>query len=126
METKLFFEETEDTPLVNFNSENGELEIVGRSLPEDATSFYGPIIKWLTDYLKKDNSKTTFHIKLEYFNSSSAKQLLQLILLLEKYFQDGKNVKIIWYYSNTDELIESRGKELKSLVDIPFELKKFN
>ena len=35
---------TEDTPNVVFDYENGEFIISGRSLPEDVTTFYQPVL----------------------------------------------------------------------------------
>ncbi|OFX18508.1 MAG: hypothetical protein A2033_00855 [Bacteroidetes bacterium GWA2_31_9] len=125
MEKILFIEETEETPLIKLDSESGLMEISGRSLPENASSFFEPVHKWLSDYLSNPAINTTMHLKLEYFNSSSAKQIMQIILLFEQLHLKSNNVKILWFYSQTDELIESRGRELKNLVNIPFELTQF-
>lgn len=125
MENILLIEETEETPLIKLNSESGLMEVSGRSLPENASSFFEPVHKWISNYINKPASVTTMNFKLEYFNSSSAKQILQIILLLEQLYLKSFNVKICWFYSQSDELIESRGKELKNLVNIPFELAQF-
>ncbi|OFX48724.1 MAG: hypothetical protein A2046_03780 [Bacteroidetes bacterium GWA2_30_7] len=125
MENILFIEETEETPLIKFDAEKGLMEISGRSLPENASSFFEPVHKWMSEYLSSPAKDTVMNLKLEYFNSSSAKQLMQIILLLEQLHSKSYNVKICWFYSQSDELIESRGRELKNLVNIPFELTQF-
>lgn len=123
--SKLYIEETEDTPKVNFDIEENIFEIVGRSLPEDASSFFKPIINWLNEELEKIKTSIEINLKLEYFNSSSAKHLLQILLLLEQYYKNGKQIKGKWYYSEADELMEARGKEIQSLLALPFDVVKF-
>jgi hypothetical protein len=122
---KLYIEETEDTPKVDFDIENCVFEIVGRSLPEDATTFYKPVIEWINAEVETAECELELHLKLEYFNSSSAKQILQILLLFEKFYLKGVKIKGKWFYSEADELMEARGREINSLVGLPFEVVKF-
>lgn len=116
---------TEDTPEVLFNKETNQFLLSGRSLPEDAFLFYDPIIKWMSDYAKNPNPYSELIISLEYFNSSSVKQILNLISLFEDIVKSKKEAKIIWCFSEGDDLMEIKGLEFKSMVmNIPFELKK--
>jgi len=41
---------TDDTPSVTMDKDNGIFLIQGRSLPEDVTLFYQPILDWITEY----------------------------------------------------------------------------
>ncbi len=41
---------TEDTPKIILDAGNEILEISGRSLPEDVSSFYEPVLNWLNEY----------------------------------------------------------------------------
>lgn len=47
---------TEDTPNVVLDAAANVMEISGRSLPEDVSSFYGPILNWLSEDIKKPKS----------------------------------------------------------------------
>ena|ERR1035437_804559 len=114
---------TEDTPEVLFNKETNEFSITGRSLPEDALVFYNPVMAWMKAYVKQPNSISELKIALDYFNSSSVKQILDLILLFEEIIKSGKEAKVIWCYSEGDDLMEIKGLEFKSMLSIPFELK---
>ena len=67
---------TEDTPKVILDKENELMEISGRSLPEDVTAFYEPILNWLNEYSESPNKKTIFNFKLVYFNTASSKLLI--------------------------------------------------
>lgn len=123
MEKILKLQGTEDTPEVLFNKETNEFSITGRSLPEDAFAFYKPIIAWMSAYVKQPNSITELTISLDYFNSSSVKQVLDLISLFEKIIKSGEEAKVIWCYSEGDDLMEIKGLEFKTMLSIPFELK---
>ena len=114
---------TEDTPKVILDIKKEEFEISGRSLPEDAEKFYAPIQKWMEIYVKNPCLNTAFTINLEYFNSSSVKQILRILIKLEQIVKDGKKVKITWFHHEDDELMEVRGQEIKSVLDVPFEIK---
>ena len=110
---------TEDTPQVILDKASNEFELSGRSLPEDAVSFYQPILDWLGEYSSDPNNETNFIIKLEYFNTASSKLLLDVLTVLE----DIDNVKVIWYYYEDDEDMEEAGEEFSDLVDVEFEFK---
>ena len=114
---------TEDTPEVLFNSETNEFKLSGRTFPEDAFKFYQPILNWMASYVKTANEDSNLIISLEYFNSSSVKQLLNLISLFEGIIATGKKAKITWCYIEGDDLMEIKGLEFKSMfTDIVFEV----
>jgi len=123
MDKALRIEGSADTPHVFLDSTSQIFKIHGRSMPEDATKFYKRVVTWVRNYAKEPNPTTIFEIDLEYFNSSTVKQLLSILLILESMANEGKEVKVIWYYEKEDELMEMKGQEIKSLVDILFILK---
>ena len=84
---------TADTPSVILDADRGIFEISQMSLPEDAVDFYTPILAWLKDYAKDPNPETVFNMKLEYFNTASSKQLIQILLLLQD-MKDKSNVLV--------------------------------
>jgi len=112
---------TDDTPNVILDSDNEIFEISGRSLPEDVTAFYEPIIGWLDEYSSSPNTKTVFTFKLVYFNTASSKLLLDILMKLEQMHEDGKDVLIRWYYPEDDEDMQEAGEEYADIVDVPFE-----
>ncbi|HOP04280.1 MAG TPA: DUF1987 domain-containing protein [Tenuifilaceae bacterium] len=112
---------TDDTPTVILDADNDIFEISGRSLPEDVTAFYEPILNWLDDYANSPNAKTVFIFKLVYFNTASSKLLLDILMKLEQMHEDGKEVLIRWFYPEDDEDMQEAGEEYADIVDIPFE-----
>jgi hypothetical protein len=118
----LLISATEDTPYVLLDQQNETFEITGRSFPEDASKFYSPVISWIEEYVKDPCKKTRFRFNLEYFNSTSLKQLLEILLRLEQATVAGNEVKIIWRYGLNDDLMAAKGQEIQNLVNLPFEL----
>ena len=117
---RLQFNATEDTPELILDVQSQIFKISGRSMPEDATAFFAPIYNWLLEYVKNPNPKTEFFCNMEYFNSSSAKKIVEMFFILERIKE--KEVRIIWYYEEDDRLIETKGHELKAVLNIPVDL----
>lgn len=116
----LILKESEDTPEIIFNPEENVFKISKISVPEDAFQFYEPILNWLKDYEKNPNPETVFNFDLEYVNTASSKQLIQIMLLLEKIAEKSK-VTIKWYYEAIDEDMQSLGERYNKLVKVDFE-----
>ncbi|MCT4638087.1 MAG: DUF1987 domain-containing protein [Bacteroidales bacterium] len=112
---------TDDTPNVILDTENEILEISGRSLPEDVTAFFEPILNWLDEYSEEPNEKTVFSFKLVYFNTASSKLILDILMKLEEMYEDGKEVLVKWFFPDDDEDMEEAGEEYADIVNVPFE-----
>lgn len=112
---------TDDTPTVILDVENEIFEISGRSLPEDVTAFYEPMLDWLDRYAESASSKTVFNFKLVYFNTASSKLILDILLKLEEMYEAGKDIVIKWHYPEDDEDMEEAGEEYADIVEVPFE-----
>jgi hypothetical protein len=112
---------TEDTPNVILDAAENIMEISGRSLPEDVSSFYGPILNWLADYTKTPNPKTVFKFRLVYFNTASSKLILDILMKLEDLSKKGSEVLVKWYYPEDDEDMQEAGNEYADIVEVPFE-----
>ncbi len=112
---------TDDTPNVTLDANNKIFEISGRSLPENPSKFYAPVLEWIDSYSENPNPKTVFDFKLEYFNTASSKLILDILIKLEKICNDGKDVLIKWHFPEDDEDMEEAGEEYADMVDIPFE-----
>jgi hypothetical protein len=111
---------TEDSPEIDLNSEKGEMIISGRSLPEDAFSFYAPVMDWLSSYTKAPKPESVFIFKLEYFNTASAKQIFKIVGLANDLSKNNK-VNIKWYYDEGDRDMLSSGERFSKLTQLPFE-----
>jgi hypothetical protein len=112
---------TDDTPSVILDAASGTFEIAGRSLPEDVSSFYGPILAWLTQFAAEGTGKIVFNFKLSYFNTASSKLILDIMMKLEDMKKAGKDVLIRWNYPDDDEDMQDAGQEYADIVDVDFE-----
>ncbi len=118
----LKIEPTHKTPRVYLEPETNTFELGGRSIPEDSVGFYKPILEWIDAYAENPNPKTEFKIELEYFNTSSSKNILEILKKLEAIFNKGNDVHITWYYDEDDEDMEETGEDYKALLQVPLEL----
>ncbi len=112
---------TSATPNITLDKESGLMEIMGASIPEDADGLYVPIIEWLEEYAKTPNRKTVFNFGLKYFNTSSSKLLLDILLLLKELYEDGNDVLIRWHTEAHDEDMKETGYDYADIIEVPFE-----
>lgn len=125
MELKsLLIEATDETPFVHFDVQKCNLTLTGRSMPENAYRFYGPVIEHIKFYSQHMSRQFKVHIELEYYNSSSGRFLLELLGVLQERFKSATECCIYWHVDNEDELMIQKGEELKELLSLPIELVK--
>jgi hypothetical protein len=114
---------TERTPeiVLDRSGEEGRIKFTGRSLPDDARSFYQPIITWIDDYFHDPNESTIISFDLEYFNTSSSKMLLEIIRKLRELEKQNKKIRVEWYYLEDDEDILESGVTFQDLSNVEFD-----
>jgi hypothetical protein len=122
---RLQLDATEDTPIVDFDASTGLLLITGRALPEDANTFFAPLQSWVEEYVATPADITVIDLHIDYFNSAATRYIFNILMEFETLTESGKNVKIIWNFSKTDEMIAVKGEELESMLDIQFEMRPF-
>jgi hypothetical protein len=99
----LFVQGTDSLPNISFKS-SGELKITGRALPEDANSFFRPLLDWLRNF---SADEVNIEFNLDYFNTSVSKQLLDMFKIIEGN-PANKVINIKWMYEDGDEeMLES-------------------
>lgn len=113
-------EATDETPQVKLDATNNMFEFSGRSLPEDVTTFYNPILDWLDAYALEPNGQSTFVFKMDYFNTASSKLILDILMKLEEINDEHDGISVEWHYQEDDEDMEEAGEEYADIVEIPF------
>lgn len=116
----IYLEGTNKTPKVLLEAENGCIEFSGRSIPEDSYKFFQPLLKWVNLYAESPCSKTTVNFNFEYFNTSTARCLLDLLKNLEIAKINGSDIEINWYYEEDDQEMLETCEVYESFIDIPF------
>ena len=95
---KIKIEETDDTPLVEFDIEKNILRIAGPSFPENAPDFYNPIITEVCNIDPQSPGQLVIELEFSILSSASNKMVYEMLVKLEKIFYLGKSMKIKWIY----------------------------
>lgn len=115
-------EPTLKSPRVNLDADKALFEIIGRSIPENTSEFYAVVLDWLEEYSKNPKPSMDFKLKLEYFNTSSSKCILDVCRKIEQLHKNGNKVKITWIYEEYDDDMMEAGEDYQAMVDVPFEI----
>lgn len=119
---RLFIEGSAKTPLIEFDPESGKLMLRGRSIPENSIEFFKPLNDWVDSYSGHPSAETVVDVRLEYFNTSSSKCILDFFKKLEKMNNGTTKVHINWYYETDDEDMEEAGEDYQAIVGLPFSI----
>jgi hypothetical protein len=121
---------TEKSPKVIFDTTKYLFEMQGNSRPENVRDFYFPLIykikKHFEKIIEKDRIETfnekgfTFNFKLDYFNSSSAKFISDILVIIKDLNDKGLNLKIYWYFADGDEDMKEVGEDFSDMISVPF------
>ncbi|MFP4090291.1 MAG: DUF1987 domain-containing protein [Cyclobacteriaceae bacterium] len=121
----LYIPHTSKSPTINFDPKAGVFEIYGRSIPENSVEFYKPVMAWMDRLRESKHNDIILVVKLEYFNTSSSKCLVDIFRKLEKSYLDGHSVKIQWYYEEEDDDMRESGEDIKEILKMPVEMISF-
>jgi len=113
MSFKLERERTRTTPYVLIDEEKGYMRFEGESYLEDIVGFFKEINEWLKKYMTSDFTEFTFDCALEYFNSSTTKQIYNILRLMDVN-APGKKVTVNWIVaSEDDDMLIECGEDYK-------------
>ena len=115
MMKELIIEQTLKTPLINLNRVTGDLLFSGRSIPENATKLYEPVLNWVKEYISKANPTTNLRLDLEYFNTASSIWLAKMVKTLSK-MSDPDNILFIHLYFNMEDFDNMETEDLKDAL----------
>ena len=108
----LIIEACERSPEVRFDAVGRTLSIRGESYPEDASAVFGPIFAWLNQFLEGAGPQPVrVDFELVYFNSSSAKALMNIFQLLDRASGAGTPVTVHWRFAPDDETMKEFGED---------------
>jgi hypothetical protein len=124
---KMILKPTVFTPRVILDHEELFFEIAGESRPQDVREFYFPIIEWMDDLSEAmlrsdDNSRPViFNFNFNYFNSGSAKCILDICKILARLKSQDLEASVRWHYVKGDEDMLEAGREMAQIVNLPFD-----
>lgn len=126
---KLIIEPTLNTPGVTLDPVKNLFQFSGESRPENVRKFYMPVLEWLENYsaevatldVKSTSMTREFHFDFEYFNSTSAKYILDIFKTLGHLHSEGVSIVVHWHYEEDDEDMLEVGQEMSRMSRLPFE-----
>lgn len=118
----LVFEKTKNTPFIHLDIKNNTFEIKGPSYSEDVVEVYAPILDWIEQEIPKLEGELFCNLHFDVLNSVAHKKVFQILIKLTEHFQNGKKIKVKWFYDEDDEDIMEMGEDLTDLIELPFEL----
>jgi len=118
MDLDLHIEAGKTTPNISFR--NGELNIVGRSVPHNHEQIFDNLLKFFYLYSLTPKDSTVININLDYMNSETNRSLMLVMIIAERIRRNGHMVEINWHVESTDDTMIEHGKMFEALVEIPF------
>jgi len=113
---------TSTTPKVSL-SNNGIMDIQGKSIPDSESDFWSRISEWFRLYMFTPAPKTTFNLQIDYLNTSSSKVILHLLYRLNELKERGFEAEVIWFFNEYDIDMQEVGKDYEHMVNVPFSFK---
>lgn len=118
---------TSRTPFILLDAQKGLIEIRGNSIPENSISFYSRVIDWIKSLENSPKKSVNLVIQLDYFNTSTARSLVEIFNKLSQLHAAGKSeVMVYWEYKSYDEDNLEAGEDFKSVAKVPFEIVKID
>jgi hypothetical protein len=123
---KLIIDQTSNSPRVILDPDLNRYEIVGESRPPDVEGFYHDILDWFDDYshyvlTREVRDPVIVNLDFDYFNSSSAKYILDFCKKIAGVRSKGKDISVKWHYEDDDSDMLQTGKEMSKMARFPFE-----
>ena len=126
---KLIIESTVNSPRIVLDPEVKKFEFSGESRPENVRNFYLPVLEWLEKYTSQQSDmdklartrRLSCIFNFEYFNSTSAKYILDIFKSLNSLHSLGVELDIKWFYEEDDEDMLEVGEEMSRMSKLNFE-----
>ena len=109
-------EKTDLTPYILIDEEKGYMKFEGESYHENIFEFFKEIREWLTKYLTTDFTSLTFDCELKYFNSSTVKVLLGMLMEMDG-SDNCENITVNWITTKNNKIIIECGEDFEEDVE---------
>ena len=113
---------SQSTPTVHGDWDTGVLRMSGDSYPENSFELFGDIITWVENYLSSDDRPLHLELRLVYMNTSSVRAMLDIFDMLESAHQQGREIRVDWYYDPRNERVVYMADEFKEDCSFPFNI----
>lgn len=118
----LQIEPTKKTPFVYINADAGVMEMKGMSSSENSLSFYKPILEYLDNCISRSKPISSVDLFFKYFNTSSAKCILDVLERFADMKDKGMEININWHCEHSDEEMLDSGQNFGAILDLPINI----
>lgn len=108
---------TARTPAITLDETTAILTIAGESYPEDVPAFFEQVHKSIADYFADHQDDFHVHIKLTYFNSSSARALMELLDMLDEEAAKARAITVMWFCDPDDDITREFAEDISADVE---------
>ena len=117
----LEMQKTTSTPYILVDEAKGYMKMEGKSFPEKAAEFFSDVNTWLDSYLETEFSSLVFDFVMEYYNSSTLKIIMDMMLKMDKYSVGKNKIVINWIAADDDDIAIESGEDIKEdMVNLEF------
>ena len=119
----LEMQKTTSTPYILVDEAKGYMKMEGKSFPEKAAEFFSEVNTWLDTYLSGDFGNLVFDFAMEYYNSSTLKIIMDMMLKMDKHSVGSNKITINWIAAEDDDIAIEGGEDLKEdMVNLEFKI----
>lgn len=116
---KFHIAQSKNTPEVIIDPETSYVLIKGNSVSENSFGFYKPVLDTLDQYQDAGIRITKIDVNMDYFNSSSSKIILDILLRIKK---RNEKIEINWYVKKNDPDMMEAAEDYMAIVNVPFHI----
>jgi SiaC family regulatory phosphoprotein len=108
-------------PHINYDEIAGSVYIKGRSISAEVDEYFKDFLTYLHECTDKNPINFNATIDLEYFNTKSARLLLEFFeIIKENIALKGKAANITWVIEEEDESMKEAAEDYESIVGLDF------
>ena len=117
MAFRLEKERTTSMPYVLIDEEKNYMRLDGRCFHENIGMLFNEINQWLDAYLETGFELFTFDNEISYYNSSTTKIIYNMLMKLDKYAGNGKNIVVNWITTEDNEIMIECGEDFMGDIE---------
>ncbi len=111
-------EKTRSTPYILLDTDENYMRFEGESFHENVADFYAELDKLLSEHMYSDFTSFKFDCELSYFNSSTSKLLMNMLLEMDDAIADtDKEVVVNWIASSENDIMLEFGEDFAEEVE---------
>ena len=113
----LIIDETDQTPRIVLNGEDGIFRFYGKSYPENVNLTYKPVFDYFENYKLNPQLKTIVNFKWLYYNTATSKIIIKILMECKKF---NSEIEVNWECQEEFDLMIEKGNEFAEVLGMKF------